>query len=198
MADSRAPGYLTPIGPLALYDDELLDFLQPIILGVSGYPDPTLVRPGWQAPDVPNQPETAVDWCAFRVAEMREDTFHYEGHVDSGDGYDLVESSEEIDVLISCYGPRSQSFARVLKQGFWLDQNRAPLLAVRMDVLYVSNPVTLPALLHGKWLRRVDLKVTLRRYLSTKYGVLTLLRGPGAGLDNELYITPIRVEEPAP
>lgn len=198
MATSAAPGFLTPIGSPIPYDDALLDLLQPIIAGIGGYPDPTMVRPGWQFPDTPNMPEFDVDWVAFRIPRLREDTFNYEAHVDSGQGYDVVENTEEHDLLISCYGPKSQTYAKVLRNGFKLAQNRWYLQQIHMDLLSISEPATVPSLLHGTFQRRVDMTVTLRRYTSQKYGVLTVIDLPQPGvdatastLDNGQYLTNI-------
>lgn len=192
---SDSPGYLVPIGPIAPYDDQLLDLLQPVIVGIAGYIDPTLVRPRWQTKNVPNMLEYTVDWLAFGIARTRPDTYHFEGHVDNGEGYDVFEHSEEIDLLISCYGPRSQSFARLLSNGFRIEQNRAVLNANSIDTLFIGDPVTLPALLHNVWVRRVDLTVTLRRYVTSNYGIKTIVDlSTGSGVNNELYITPLNVE----
>ena len=198
MATTAAPGFLVPLLAPIPYDDALLDLLQPIVVGIGGYSDPTLVRPGWQFPDTPNQPDYTVDWAALRIADIRSDTFSYEAHVPTGNGYDVLETTEEIDLLLSCYGPHAQTFMKVLRDGFQLGQNRSYLKALNMDLLSCAAPRTLPALLHGQWLRRVDMTVTLRRYCSQQYGVNTLLdlTKPGtdvviSGLDNGQYITPI-------
>lgn len=184
-------------------DDELLDLLQLIIAGIGGYSDPTLVRPSWQTPDIPNDPDFVTDWVGFRIKDLREDTFQYEEHVPEGTGYSLFEYSEEIDLLISCYGPHSMKFARTLRDGFRLSTNRAALQQHKMDTLYCSNPVTIPALMMNVWRRKVDFTVTLRRYVTSKYRVLTILSVPlvvdpqGAmGVDNEKYIEPILVTPP--
>ena len=203
MADSRANGFLTPIQSPVADDDDLLDLLQAIVAGVGGYPDSTLVRPGWQSPDVPNLPNYDVDWAALRIARQRPDTYRFETHVDDGQGYNVVEYSEEFDLMISCYGPKSQGFARTVRDGFQIAQNRSALQALDMDTLYVGDPITLPSLLTNVWVRRVDIVVTLRRVVERKYGVLTIVAAPIAvnttmGLNNEKYVTPIIVEDPTP
>lgn len=195
MADSRAPGFLTPIQSPVPDDDELLDLLQPIVAGIGGYPDSSLVRPGWQTPDVPNLPDFKIDWCALRIARTRPDTYRHESHVNDGDGYDLVEYSEEVDLMISCYGPKSQGFARVIRDGFQIAQNRSALQSLDIDTLFVSEPTTLPSLLMSVWVRRVDIVITLRRIIERKYGVLSIVLPPsGSGIDNEHYITPIYIK----
>lgn len=202
MATSAAPGFLTPIGPAIPYDDELLDILQPIVAGISGM-DPTKVVPGWQYPDTPNMPDYSVNWIALRITRVRPDTFSYEAHVDDSDdgsaGYDVVESTEEFDLLVSCYGPNASRNTRTLRDGFQLSQNRWPLQQYKIDVLSVGEFAVLPALLTGQWQKRMDFTVTMRRYVSQQYGVLTVIglpttSGPDASpepgfIDNEHYVT---------
>lgn len=192
MSDSRAQDYLAPLTPVA-DDDALLDLLQPIVTGITGI-DGTLVRPRWQPDDTPNLPEYSTDWVAVGIARTRPETFHTEQHVPDGDGYDLFITSEEVDVLMSFYGPNSQGNARRINNGIRISQNRAGLQAMGMDTLYVADPVTLPALLTGKWVRRVDVSITMRRRLAIRYNVLNILSADaGNGIDNEYYITPITV-----
>ena len=205
MTTSQTAGFLTQISPPVPYDDDLLDLLQPILVGVLGSIDPTLVRPRWQPGDTPNLPDYTVNWVAFGISDTRHDTFVFEDHLDQGDGVDRVEETEELDVLVSCYGPTAGGYAGLLRAGLTLGQNRTYLQALGIDLLSVGNPVTLPALLTGVWVRRVDLKVTLRRYVSRTYAVRTIVEipkpiinngVPAFGLDNEQYITPIIVDQP--
>jgi hypothetical protein len=79
----------------------------------------------------------------------------------------------------------------VLRDGFRIEQNRAPLNAANMDVLYCGSPVTLPALLHGKWRRRVDVTITLRRYVSRKYNIRTLVEAD-ATVNAEVFVDTIK------
>lgn len=190
---TATPGFLAPTNTTA-YDDALLDLLQPIIVGIGGYSDPTMVRPRWQPTDTPNLPAYNADWIAFGVSGIRGDGFIYEEHLESapGAGYDSVEYSEEVDLLMSCYGPNSQRFMKTLRDGFKIGQNRSYLHTLKMDLIYVGEPVTVPALLTGVWVRRVDFTITLRRKVQSTYAVETVVLNPsGNGLDNELYVTPI-------
>ena len=195
--DSTAYQFLTPSGAPVPYDDALLDLLQPIVAGIGGYPDPTLVRPRWQPGDTPQLPGYATDWCAVGVTITRPDLNVYEGHVPglTGPGTDSVQFTEQLDVVLSCYGPNSQSFANRLIAGFKLSQNRAYLQAISADVWYVTDPTVVPALLTGVWVRRVDFTVNMRRYVTLSYNVETVLGG-AMGLNNEQYITPITPNVP--
>lgn len=188
--DSTAAGYLLPQTDVA-DDDELLDLYQPIVQAISGLGDGSFVRPSWQSPDEPNEPPINTDWIALRVSHMRDDTFMTEIHVDTdGLGYDLVEYTEDIDLILSCYGPHSQGYARVLKDGFRLEQNRAQLQAMNTDVLEASQPVTLPALVTGKWRRRVDVTINMRRRVSRKYNIRSIVQAV-VTVNTEQFVDPV-------
>lgn len=198
--DTSSAGYLTPTGAQPTYDDTLLDSLQPVIVGITGLPD-NMVRPRLQIDDQPNEPGVDTDWCAFGIREFRQSGFPYEGHVDDSAGYDIVEDYEEFDLLMSFYGPNSRALAQRTRIGLTVAQNRAPLQALGIDVGSLGSTVQLPALLHGKWQRRVDFAVALRRNPQRTYGVLTVVEPPPPavrvepmGLNNEIYVTPLYVE----
>ncbi len=196
---SALAGILTPTGVAPLYDDALVDALQPLWVALTGIPG-TMFRPRWQPDDVPNQPEQNETWAALGIATTRTDTFAYTEHVPEGDGYNYVMRTEEIDVLTSFYGPSAKACAEQLRDGFTVEQNREPLDAMKMALVNVRDSIMIPALLHGKWQRRVDVTVTLRRVIERRYGILTVLglpdavgpdAGPVMGLNNEQYITPL-------
>lgn len=191
---SDQSGYLTPVGTPVPYDDALIDLLQPVFVGLSGLTG-TAFRPRWQLNDVPNQPEQNENWAALGISRMRTDVFAYQGHVDSGAGYNVLQRTEEIDVLLSFYGPLGKTYAEQTRDGLSIEQNRAALEVLKMGVVSVGDSVLLPALLNGRWQRRVDVTVTLRRCVERQYNILTVTElpdgthGPTSGLSNEQYIT---------
>ena len=202
MSDTTEPGYLRPTSDPGPYDDELLDLLQPFLAGVTGLPG-RMVRPTRQPDDTPNLPGYGEDWLAFGISRARTDTFSHEAHDPAGQGSDVTGRSEELDLLVSCYGEHARGTAMVLHDGAQLGQNRAPLNDLGIDLLSVGDAISLPALLHGKWTKRVDVTLTLRRYVSRRYGVRTIVAPPRAdatavqfGLDNGLYVTPILADAP--
>lgn len=207
MGTSSAPGFLTEVSPPVPYDDDLIDALQPLVVGMLGNIEPTLVRPRWQSGDTPNIPAYTVNWVALGVSDVRHDTFPYERHVDEGEGHDTVQETEELDVLVSCYGPLAGGNAARLRSALSLGQNRGYLQDLGADLISVGNQNTLPALTTGVWVRRVDFKITLRRYIKRDYAVRTIVEltpptidvdtgQPAFGIDNEQYVTPLYIEKP--
>lgn len=196
MSDNNtgSPGYLLPTSPDIPYDDELMDLLQPMFVALTGL-DPTMVRPRYQYDQVPNQPEANVPWCAIGCTTTVTDWLPSETHANDGTGQDIVQRSEDITLLFSAYGPKSQSMTANVRDSLAIAQNRVLLQQNSMDLITVGNPVMLPALLHSVWQRRCDVSVMLRRNVERRYGVLTVLQLPsppvGFGLNNEQYLTPI-------
>jgi len=198
--DTSAPGFLTLTSTPVPYDDALVDLLQPIWAGVTGIPG-NMFFPRWQPDNTPNMPDQDATWAAIGCGTVRSDSFHYETHVDSGAGYDYVQTTEEIDCLTSFYGPSAMALARQLKKGLMIAQNRVGLTALNASLVSVSDALMIPTLLAQKWQRRVDITVTIRRCVEEHFGVLTVLTLPtgstASGLYNEYYTTPILLA-PAP
>jgi len=67
--DSTTGGPLLPLlpPPAPLEDDALDDFLQTLVVGLTGLPA-TMVSPRWQTPER-TRPKSMVDWCAIGVTE---------------------------------------------------------------------------------------------------------------------------------
>ena len=126
------------------------------------------------------------------------DNFAYEEHdpaANGGAGADYVERDEELDVLCSFYGPHCHALAATLRDALAVDQDRAALRSVGIALTEVGRAVQVPALFTERWLRRVDIPITLRRRTRRVFKVLTIESGQ-LGIDNELYVTPIQVNNP--
>lgn len=192
--DSTSAGFLSPAS-VPLYSDGLDDALQAAIVGITGIPG-SLVRPRWQ-PEPPNQPPFSTDWCAFGVTRTDSDIFSYTNtdELDQGFGVVAIERTEEITVLHSFYGPNSDAYCARLRAGLDLSQNRDTLTTSGIALVAVQEALKLPALLQKKWVKRVDVTIIYRRRVSWQYPVNALTSGQ-AGLDNELYTTPINITNP--
>jgi hypothetical protein len=67
--NSASGGYLVPVSPLPLDDEELGRRLSNVVAGVTGIPG-NLVRPRWQK-NPPPIPDEGVDWVAVGVTSYR-------------------------------------------------------------------------------------------------------------------------------
>ncbi len=139
--------------------------------------DSKLFRPRWQ-PEPPNLPTdakgNAADWCALGITKRKADTFAYEGHNKEGDGFDEVIRNEELEILVSFYGPNSDANADRLRDGFQLAQNRELLAKNEMGLIETGDITIVPALVKERWLYRADMTVYIRRAITRGYGVLNL------------------------
>lgn len=192
---SSSAGFLAPI--TSPVDDQALeDVLQATIVGITGLAG-QWVRPRWQ-PEPPNQPPLDQNWVAFGIIRRVYDSFMYKGHDpdgDSGNGVDLVECDESLQVLHSFYGPNSNSLCTRFRAGLDVDQNRDALRANGILLTEVQDAINLPALLKEKWVLRIDATVIYRRRHIHSFPIRNLVSGQ-AGIDNERYLTPIVIPNP--
>lgn len=197
--DTTAAGFLTPVSD-PQHDQQLDDALHSTIQGVVGRVPATLVRPRWQ-PEPPNRPNSTTDWIAFGVVRSEPDVFAYEGHevIANGDGSadsTIVERDELVYVLVSFFGPNAAANDARLRAGLDLAQNRNIMRNLNIGFVEYQAPVRVPALLKETWVPRVDATLVLRRRSVHRYQVRSLVGGDGS-LDNEQYLTPLKIA-PAP
>lgn len=178
---SATGGYLIPeVLPAPLEDAALDDFLQTVLVGVTGL-DPTLVRPRWQE-IVPDLPDRSVDWCGFGVISRKSDTFAYIGHdglLSQAEGADLLQRHEELNLRASFYGPNCQYYGTLLRDGLEIPQNREQLFLAGMGLVSVGDVERAPELVKNIWLSRADLPIVIRRQVLREYPVLNLLSMQG-------------------
>lgn len=130
--DSSTGGYLSPSSVNGdLNDAALADFLQRVVVGITGLPG-QFVRPRWQ-PQPPNIPPPTTNWAAIGVIDREDDPYPFIAHssVTTGSGdeqstvaKDTEVSNEILSVLVSFYGPSAEANSQLLKKGFKIAQNR--------------------------------------------------------------------------
>jgi hypothetical protein len=173
--NSSTGGYLVPDNaiPAPLEDDALDDFLHDVLAGITGL-TADLVRPRWQ-PNVPDLPSRATNWCAFGIMSRSADTFDASNHDGTGDGADVLQRHEMLNIVTSFYGPNCQAYGALLRDGLGVAQNREQLFLVGMGLVSVGDLTKAPELIKNVWLQRADLPLTIRREIRREYPVLNLL-----------------------
>lgn len=178
--NSSTGGYLTPFGTSGeLNDAAFTDFLQAVVVGVTGLPA-TMVRPRWQ-PDPPNwNPSPQTDWAAIGVVSRRPDKIAAVAHRTAAgqltqDGFDEVYRQEIIEILCSFYGPDSETNAELLSMGLQVYQNLEQMELSGIGFVEVDDMVSLGEFIHDRYLYRVDLGFKLRRAQIYQYPVLNVL-----------------------
>ncbi|WP_025138084.1 hypothetical protein [Achromobacter sp. DH1f] len=190
MANSSATGgYLAPAvvsPPLTDLDLDLV--FQAYVKGITGLPG-ALVRPRWQ-PTVPKDPEIGVDWCAVGVTpRTRSQDYPAIQHDPSGDGHDRLTRHQELEVLVTFYGPNAMRYADLLRDGSYMPQNGEQISVQGISFVEAGDAIAAPELVNQRWLKRYDLPMRFRRVIRRDYSVLNLLgaeatiqsdTGPGA------------------
>lgn len=174
---SETPGYLAPTSE-PLTEQELENVLTAMVAGITGLVG-NLVRPRWQTKP-PKQPGHGVNWCAVGIPDEDHERFSavvHEGAGDDGQGTDTVITWETLSVLVTFYGPGARDLAARLRDGLYIEQNRAPLRAAGLALAEVGRAVKLPELVNGAWLGRVDLPLVMRNVARRTFGVRNIVCG---------------------
>lgn len=173
MVDSSTGGYLSPIDLPAPLDDAALEAaLQTMIVGISGYTsDQVLALPA----DLAALPDLTANFCCFALGAFSADDSPSITHHPEDDGTDIYTRHEVFDVNCRFYGPNACEYARRLRDGLGVPQNREPLQ--KNDFAFVRTSDMTPAheMLNGHWTRRFDMSICLRRKITRVYAVRNLL-----------------------
>jgi hypothetical protein len=174
LTDSSTGGYLTPTtSPAPLEGNSLQDFFHDWLQGISGLAAANIF-PRWQ-PEPPNLPADTVDWLAFGITKREADTNAAELHSPSGIGYNTVVRQEIISILVSVYGPNADSTAEILREGMQVAQNRETLSLADMGLIECGDITVAPEIVKEKWMYRLDFTFRIRRQITRKYSILSLL-----------------------
>lgn len=154
--NSEVYGWLVPArGPS---EKNLEDVFSGLVCALCGL-KPKLVRPRYQEKP-PYIPAATVDWCAFSIlaeGAPGASVWHDAGH-------SRLMADEEFSVLFSFYGPNCRGNARALRDGLWIEQNRAILrLEHNISLLRNGQLIPVPELVNERWLKRCDITVEFVR-----------------------------------
>ncbi|MFG1399835.1 phage neck terminator protein [Roseixanthobacter pseudopolyaromaticivorans] len=174
---SATGGYLTPSSSPTVWDDQLDDVLQSMIVGITGLPG-QVVRPRWQ-PNPPKQPEPNTDWCAVGVTHIENDALAAHTHNSAGDGSDTLRRHATLTVMASFYGPHRMGFASQLSDGLLVPQNLEAAVTAGLLLLQASDVVSAADLFNQNWIARADVLMMFRRQIVRTYPVLNILSGVG-------------------
>lgn len=176
---SATGGYIQPISgtPAPLEDSALDIFLQKMIVGITGLAGSlTFLR--WQ-PAPPNWPSPSVGWAAMGISTY-DSGFNYEAHdpvlitplpSPPPDGYDITIEQQEIELLISFYGPAARSTASLFRSGINVAQNRELLTANGFGFRTCGKIDALPEMINGQWYFRADVPVYMKREIVRYYPI---------------------------
>jgi hypothetical protein len=166
MADYLVP---TDLGG-NLEDDAFEDFLHDWLAGISGLAE-DMVRPAFQANPSPF-PDSGNTWMAFTFRRSK------------GDWDPVVRGTsifrmEEIRILCGFYGPASGARVMQFRMSTGINQNIWPLHEQRMAFVSVDEGIIVSEKIKGKFQRRMDVEVVLRRAVQFSYAVPELASATG-------------------
>lgn len=176
MSTSVTGGYTLPTSTVQPPRHLSLEqFLQTVLVGVSGLPGP-LVRPRFQI-EPPKQPDIAENWLAFSVMEERPDANG--ALLTDGDGATTYQRHSDLSIQCSFYGPRALDYAELVRDGFQIPQNRDALTLADMGFVETTSALRMPELINERWFNRFEMGIRLRREIKRTYAILPILSANG-------------------
>jgi hypothetical protein len=179
MSNTSATGgpLLPAASPAVLEGDALVDYLQQIVVGVTGLPGNA--GSAALAGRAAEHPAGGTDWAAIGITTKQADTFAYVEHDGTGDGSDTVKRHEILRSAVQLLRSRpkraADEYAARLRDGLSVAQNREPLTNAGMGLVSVGDATAVPSLLKERWLYRTDITVTIRREIRRTYPVLNIV-----------------------
>jgi hypothetical protein len=156
----------------------LVQFIQSLLVGVSGLPGP-LVRPEWQV-NPPPQPELNVDWAAYGISGFNPDFNAYiAGTVVDDVQQVILQTNEELPISISTYGPNSYDNMGLIRDGLQMTQNLSLLRQANIGFGYFGQALHVPDLVNERWIDRWRAEFVLRRQVQRFYPVLNFVSVSG-------------------
>ncbi|XWY08909.1 hypothetical protein ACK3F5_15795 [Photorhabdus asymbiotica UENP] len=170
---SDQAGWLTPVTLGPEYDDDLEHVLRHWVCGVSGLPDDK-VRSRWTSSQSPLSSED--NRCDFGITGFISDVSPaFENQTEESTE---LWRYEEIECLISFYGPNCQRYGTCFRDGLTVSQNNDELRRFGLSVDKYTRLTSLPELINNQWVHRYDMMITLRRKVVREYGVKSLVEAP--------------------
>lgn len=152
-------------------DQELEDLINPTLAGITGLDKNKQIRPRFSV-DPPTVPDRSVNWVAFGINRVVSPSQASVFQKDANSA--VVIRYQEIELLLSWYGPKASHYAELFRDGILIGQNRDLLAASDLGVVDVGEARKVPELFKEKYLTRYDMLWTLRRRTERTYSVKDL------------------------
>jgi hypothetical protein len=176
MPDSSTGGYLAPTSTGGdLNDQALQDFLQGIVVGITGMAG-NLVRPRFQK-EPPDPPDIDTTWAAIGPGQRDREPFSALVRKSQST---IVVRNRTLEIICSFYGPEAETMGEMFAMGLDLPQNREGIQYANGQLTGfnlvggVTGPVIAPALVKSQWRYRADYTFKLRQQQQYTYPVLTV------------------------
>lgn len=151
-------------------------FIGTVLVGISGFA-PELVRPAWQQNPAPI-PGIDTDWMAFGQTARRIDFDAYQTENTAGT-LTTQTRNEEVDFLLTFYGPNCLGLASELRDAADITQNQEALYLAGMAIVDFTDITHAPELVNERWFDRCDMTMTIRREIRREYRILNFVAANG-------------------
>lgn len=194
MNTSATGGYLQPVTSPAA-DTELRRIVHGFIAGVTGISG-AYVRPKWQG-NPASIPVTGTDWCAYGIGNFQAGAPYQVQVANGSDTQSEIDQHERFDVDCSFYGPMCEMYARMVRDGLYIAQNREALWLQGISVTGIGLLTHVPEIVNDVWLDRCDITVSMGRNENSRYNVLHFLSADGTiNTDSPLLTIPFSAGAP--
>lgn len=187
MSTSATGGTLTTTLPNQV---ALRRLLQGLLAGVMQLPG-NMVRPRWQ-PKPPPMPAPEVNWAAFGISRRTGDPTIY---VEQSELSAQVVRQEQLEILVSAYGPDAEGYCELFRDGMEVAQNREPMLLAGLGLVEITPAIHVPEIHAEQWYNRCDFTWTVNRETSKQYQILCFTGALGA-IITETMTLPYEVTNP--
>jgi hypothetical protein len=176
---SATGGFVTDIPPPPPSGDQIAAAIRTMIATLAGLPG-SLVRARWQ-PMPPAQPDASVTWASVGITRTEADDYPYIRHDGvtqlvgaAGPGVDRMQRHSTVTVLVTFYGPASESAAGAMRDGLYIQQNWEPMAAVGLKFRDILDLARMPELVNQQWIDRLDVQIDFRHQIDRVYPILNL------------------------
>lgn len=178
---TASPGPLGPVSPNTLDDLSLDSAIAVVIAGITGIPESRVIPR--DQPTNPSEPEVNQNWVSVGVTTTTPmSTRAIQAHISDGDGSTALRQYYTLDVLASCYGPKSNGIARLIFDAFDIEQNRFALRALGLVFLDVDPIRKVPGIVAAGIRRRSDLSFRLVQSIERVYLIRNILGARGTAI----------------
>lgn len=177
---SKTKGFLTPVGAIPVYDNDLDTVFRQFIAGVTGL-DSSFVGSCWteSLSDPATDEGTCCQAAVVSYGGNPGPSIVHNGTdpTDADDGTDVLTWQEELTLLTRFYGPKAEFYAALLKYGCMVKQNADELLANGIVFASADKTVSEIVTVNNLPVKETSLSLYFRRSVSFTYQVRNIARG---------------------